>query len=546
MYYATKADLLRYLSTKLPQYLAMRNINVSSGYFKCLNPNHNDVSSSMYYDAQKHEVHCCACGCTYDLWSLIAKDFNLNDGDLCFAKACELFAVTFDCNLGQWCDVEDIKKRSALKPNSPVSIIVPNAPAKNKVGGQLSVYFDECAIRVNDTSYLRRMELKPELAALYNIGYDPDFQKPNGNNGPAIIIPVAPDAYVALDIDSNSDLERYVVGSNHIFGDIVAGGQTVFINQNEFDTLILLANGYSAYTLANMSAIGELELCLQKHNLERVYLISSTEDEDPDLNNNICEYLVNKGINASLLDLSFPYGSVREFIQRGSDKFRKRLSELDEILKPHTKQLQLNRNVAKNIDREQFTELELEPAVYGVVAPACLRRSLLAHWLLATENRFIYCSSTGDWQIFGMLMSDRIKLYGSGYSSRLSKISLYELGADASYDAALILKCLLSQRIKMQKKCCLILNASGRTSSYLFELMRELCAGLRSYNVVVIVFDSGLKTRSLDEFCCSTIQLAQADNQDEDNPYESMAIKMKFIGPNGEASESYLSSEELV
>jgi len=137
-------------------------------------------------------------------------------------------------------------------------------------------------------------------------------------------------------------------------------------------------------------------------------------------------------------------------------------------------------------------------------------------------------------------------LYGSGYSSRLSKISLYELGADASYDAALILKCLLSQRIKMQKKCCLILNASGRTSSYLFELMRELCAGLRSYNVVVIVFDSGLKTRSLDEFCCSTIQLAQADNQDEDNPYESMAIKMKFIGPNGEASESYLSSEELV
>lgn len=546
MYFEKRADLLVYLRGLLPQYLAMRQINVGTGYFKCINPKHNDTGFSMYYDAQSKTIRCLGCKCTYDLLAVIGLDYGILDSDLCFDKACEIFHFAFDCNLGRWCDSKDLANTKArnivdFPPKTETYDI-----KKNRYVSKLSDYFHECASRLATTDFLINLGIELNLAKQYNIGYDPEFRTREGSFCSAIIIPVAPEAFVAIDTNIGNDLGRHAVGGQHIFGNKIVGSNSVFVVQNELDALILLNSGFSAYCIANISALNELQISLESCKADTIYLVSSEDETDPEIYAAICDSLSDNESNLSNIDLSFPYVSLREFVQRGSEKLIQRIDNLNDILKPRTKPLQLCRNVIQHVDKQQFIELELEPAIYGVEAKASLRRNLIAHWLLATENRFIYCTSFGDWQIFSMIMSERIKKYGSGYSSRLSKISLYELGLNAEKDANEILQCLLGQRVKLQKESIILLNLTARNSSYIFELMRNLCSGMRQYNLTIMLFDSGIKDRSLDEFCGTLVHLSNADNRDDDNPYESSAVKLKFTDLYGNTSEEYIALEEFI
>ncbi len=82
-----------YLKTKLPEYLMGKGINIRTN-FRCLNPNHPDLHPSMHYLQKSNTVHCFACGKSYDIFSLIGLEYNLENFKDQYSKACEMFLGT--------------------------------------------------------------------------------------------------------------------------------------------------------------------------------------------------------------------------------------------------------------------------------------------------------------------------------------------------------------------------------------------------------------------------------------------------------------------
>lgn len=78
------------LKVCIEDYLRQRGLPLRKA-FRCLSPEHEDKHPSMSYNPRYANVHCFACGATYDLLDLIGMDYCLDDFSEQYEKACELF-----------------------------------------------------------------------------------------------------------------------------------------------------------------------------------------------------------------------------------------------------------------------------------------------------------------------------------------------------------------------------------------------------------------------------------------------------------------------
>lgn len=69
-----KNILKSYLGDYLQKY---HNIDISKS-FNCLSPEHLDEHPSMSYSAKYNICHCFTCNKSYDIFRVVALDYNLN------------------------------------------------------------------------------------------------------------------------------------------------------------------------------------------------------------------------------------------------------------------------------------------------------------------------------------------------------------------------------------------------------------------------------------------------------------------------------------
>lgn len=90
MHYEQELQTLRPL---IEDYLMQRGLSLRRP-FCCLNPAHPDRNPSMSYNKKAYNVHCFACGATFDLFDLVGMDYNLESFLEQKNKAAELFSYS--------------------------------------------------------------------------------------------------------------------------------------------------------------------------------------------------------------------------------------------------------------------------------------------------------------------------------------------------------------------------------------------------------------------------------------------------------------------
>lgn len=82
---------------EIQDYLIKKGISPNKS-FNCLNPEHEDKNPSMSLNKKYQNVHCFACGVTYDIFDLIGFDYNIINFQDKYIKACELFGYSNENN----------------------------------------------------------------------------------------------------------------------------------------------------------------------------------------------------------------------------------------------------------------------------------------------------------------------------------------------------------------------------------------------------------------------------------------------------------------
>ena len=119
------------------------------GLFNCINPEHDDSTASMSYNAKNHTIKCFGCNASYDLISLYAFDNNLDykkDFKEIMTKLCEKYNIDSE-------EVEEIPSKEEAKKKE-----------------DFTSYYTKC--KKNKCDYLINRGIRERLINKYNIGYD--------------------------------------------------------------------------------------------------------------------------------------------------------------------------------------------------------------------------------------------------------------------------------------------------------------------------------------------------------------------------------------
>lgn len=152
-------------------------INLESS-FRCLSPDHEDVHPSMSFSPKYNICKCWACGKKYDIFSLVAQDFNISPTNFMaqVSKVAELYPNYIEIN-------EDYLKYH------------PKIEKENYFAIDFSSYFKKCQINLSKTDYLQKRGIADSLIYKYKIGYDEKRE--------CVIFPINQYCYFARSIKDN-------------------------------------------------------------------------------------------------------------------------------------------------------------------------------------------------------------------------------------------------------------------------------------------------------------------------------------------------------
>ena len=267
---------------QIASYLQRKGIDTGNPFI-CLNPEHNDRSPSMGYDKERYRVHCFSCGASYDIFDLVALDYNLTDQREIFDKTYQLLKI----------DVEDIsaedekrinegwKKhtkgaRSMSGQNTDKSgqgkdvythtdthththTHTDKTPAEDKLE-----YYKACAGRLSETDYPERRGLSRETLERHMVGYDPDFRTKDYDTNTftswqALIIPTGRGSFTARNTSHTAfGKNRYRNrGAAQIFNykALYSASSPVFVVEGEIDALSIEEAGGAAVGLGSVDNI---------------------------------------------------------------------------------------------------------------------------------------------------------------------------------------------------------------------------------------------------------------------------------------------------
>lgn len=208
--YMTREQARQEVKARLPEYLRSKGIDPRRP-FRCLNPEHQDNSPSMSYDRNHNQVHCFACGASYDTFDLIGIDYGLT-GKAIFDKAYELYNIQIEDG-----GAHHMEKGTSPKGHAKAEAVRRQQEAQAEREKQVKAYFDKCQSRIPQTDYFQQRGISAATVSRFPIGYDPNFKAYGGRTWQAVVFFTSKDSYEGRNTDSDSK-ERYSYdGNKHPF-----------------------------------------------------------------------------------------------------------------------------------------------------------------------------------------------------------------------------------------------------------------------------------------------------------------------------------------
>lgn len=304
------------LKEYLGEYLRQRGHNLRRP-FRCLNPDHTDVHPSMSYNAGVKNVHCFACGATYDLLDLVGLDYGLSRFAEQCGKVCEIFGLE---PLGP-----EVRVQTA--ESSPRT---DNASAMKDRAAELDVV----RMAADDGyAYFERRGIAAESCRKYGL-----FQKDK-----RVYFPVVEDGictgWCARATD-DAITPRYLNSAGPLGlwnGDLIrqdGAGRELFVTEGIVDAILLEQLEKTAVSLCGSQNIKKfLSRCEQNLKAANTwnFVVCGDPDEAGDkMNGRLLEGLSRLGLSGRKLHLEGPDGDVASLYVQDREKLLERLAGVSE------------------------------------------------------------------------------------------------------------------------------------------------------------------------------------------------------------------------
>lgn len=257
-----KTDKKEIVKSQLLTYLSDKGIDVKKN-FRCLNPLHEDKHPSMSYDEKRNCVHCFSCGVNYDIFNIIAIDYNLTDHKEIFKKAYDIFNLNHD---GE----------------------------ESKTKQDYVLFYKEAHKHINETDYIARRGISVDVAERFMLGYVNDWRHPKAPQNvpvsPRIIIPTSENSYLARDTrlnlsDEQKKYSKSKVGKVKIFNSeaLQTAQKPIFIVEGEIDALSIIEVGGEAIAIGSTSNKRALLTLLSTNKPVQPLIIAMDNDSAGDI-----------------------------------------------------------------------------------------------------------------------------------------------------------------------------------------------------------------------------------------------------------------------
>ena len=244
-------DLKQYIT----DYLSLQGIFWEHGkHFRCLNPRHSDKHPSMSYDPRRKNVHCFACGVSYDLFDLIELFEGISDKKSQLARAKQLYGKQ---------DAKQEKHVSAsteyLEPEKAAAIRLKHAHE-----------------HLRKTNYLLKRGISINTALPLGVGYDPaSFD---------VLFPTHEGGYEARTTNENNKIriksaKGCAKGLFHSEA-LSQNEKLVFVVEGPFDALSVMEAGGIAVALCGVGHIHKFLSLFEKIPKEKRPVLAICLDHD--------------------------------------------------------------------------------------------------------------------------------------------------------------------------------------------------------------------------------------------------------------------------
>ncbi|MDE6678020.1 MAG: toprim domain-containing protein [Ruminococcus sp.] len=188
----------------------------------------NHTGAFTYYP-ESHSYNCFSCGEYGDIFTLYAK---LNHLSLTseFPKI-----------------IDDLEK----KFNLPSSQSIRADPMQK----DYSQFFMQAKQQLNQTDYLTKRGISPEIQQKFHCGYVPNFMYKGNQTTPAIIIPTSKGSYMWRSTTENIKQKR---GTAHILNPSALKDKYCFVVEGEIDCLSVVECGFSCIGLGSTSNVNKI------------------------------------------------------------------------------------------------------------------------------------------------------------------------------------------------------------------------------------------------------------------------------------------------
>lgn len=343
-----KAELKKILPIYLEKQLG---INITKP-FNCLNPEHNDRTPSMSYDAKRNKVHCFGCDVDWDIFDLIEKTQEITDKKEVFkiVEAYADFIYKDNENKSQYTNNKythmNIHTSTTTKINKSRNISKKQGmnDVNDDEGEIIMDYFNKVHKNIKKTDYLKNRGLSDKVLEQFLIGYEEDFTEGTGGKiWKAVIIPTSASTYVARNTDTEADKRDRVRkhGNNLIFNSKIIKypiEDYIFIVEGEIDAMSFYEVGYNAVGLGSTSNINKLINLLKDSPKPKkpLFIVLDNDDTGEKATKELIMELDSIGLDYHYsLDFYEEYKDANEYLIKDRQGF---INSIQEAIKVDTEQ----------------------------------------------------------------------------------------------------------------------------------------------------------------------------------------------------------------
>ena len=196
----------------------------------CSSGTGENATGAFTYYPDTHSYYCFACGEKGDIFTLYGKMNNLSTNT----------------------DFPQIIDELERKFNLPSSRFESRQKKETK---DYSQFFSKAEQQLNQTDYLTKRGISPEIQQKFHCGYVPNFIYKDNQSTSAIIIPTSKSSYMWRSTTENIKQKR---GTAHILNPLALKNEYCFVVEGEIDCMSVVECGFSCIGLGSTNNVNKI------------------------------------------------------------------------------------------------------------------------------------------------------------------------------------------------------------------------------------------------------------------------------------------------